>query len=104
VQQRGAAIIKARGASSAASAASAAIDHIRNWVADTTEGDWVSMAVPSDGSYGVPAGVIYGFPVSCTKGSYQIVQGLAVNEFSRARLDATYRELTEERDGVKELL
>jgi malate dehydrogenase len=104
VQQRGAAIIKARGASSAASAASAAIDHIRNWVADTTEGDWVSMAVPSDGSYGVPPGVIYGFPVSCTKGSYQIVQGLAVNEFSRARLDETYRELTEERDGVKELL
>ena len=104
VQQRGAAIIKARGASSAASAASAAIDHIRNWVAGTAEGDWVSMAVPSDGSYGVPAGVIYGFPVSCTKGSYQIVQGLAVNEFSRARLDATYRELTEERDGVKELL
>ena len=104
VQQRGAAIIKARGASSAASAASAAIDHIRNWVAGTAEGDWVSMAVPSDGSYGVPAGVIYGFPVSCTKGSYQIVQGLAVNEFSRARMDATYRELTEERDGVKELL
>jgi malate dehydrogenase len=104
VQQRGAAIIKARGASSAASAASAAIDHVRDWVAGTAEGDWVSMAVPSDGSYGVPAGVIYGFPVSCRNGSYQVVQGLAVNEFSRERMDATYKELTEERDGVRELL
>jgi len=104
VQQRGAAIIKARGASSAASAASAALDHIRDWVLGTPEGDWVSMAVPADGSYGIPAGVIYGFPVTCANGSYQIVQGLAINEFSRDRLGATHRELTEERDGVRELL
>jgi malate dehydrogenase len=104
VQQRGAAIIKARGASSAASAASSAIDHIRDWVKGTPEGDWVSMGIPSDGSYGVPAGVIYGFPVTCRNGQYEIVQGLAVNEFSRARMDATYKELLEERDGVKELL
>ena len=104
VQQRGAAIIKARGASSAASAASSAIDHVRDWVLGTPEGDWVSMAVPSDGSYGIPAGVIYGYPVTCANGRYQIVQGLAVNEFSRDRMDATHRELTEERDGVRELL
>jgi len=104
VQQRGAAIIKARGASSAASAASSAIDHIRDWVLGTPEGDWVSMAVPADGSYGIPAGVIYGFPVTCANGSYQIVQGLAINEFSRDRMGATHRELTEERDGVRELL
>jgi malate dehydrogenase len=104
VQQRGAAIIKARGASSAASAASSAIDHIRDWAKGTPEGDWVSMGIPSDGSYGVPAGVIYGFPVTCRNGQYEIVQGLAVNEFSRARMDATYKELLEERDGVKELL
>jgi len=104
VQQRGAAIIKARGASSAASAASSAIDHIRDWVLGTPEGDWVSMAVPADGSYGIPAGVIYGYPVTCANGGYQIVQGLATNEFSRDRMDATHRELTEERDGVRELL
>jgi malate dehydrogenase len=104
VQQRGAAIIKARGASSAASAASAAIDHIRTWVMGTPEGDWVSMGVPSDGSYGIPKGVIYGYPVTCKNGDYQIVQGLAVNDFSRARMDATHKELLEERDGVKELL
>ena len=104
VQQRGAAIIKARGASSAASAASSAIDHIRDWVQGTPDGDWVSMAVPSDGSYGIPEGVIYGYPVTCRNGEYQIVQGLAVNEFSRARMDATYKELLEERDGVKDLL
>jgi malate dehydrogenase len=103
VQQRGAAIIKARGASSAASAASSAIDHIHDWVKGTPDGDWVSMAVPSDGSYGIPAGVIYGFPVTCRNGQYEIVQGLAINEFSRARMDATYKELLEERDGVKEL-
>jgi malate dehydrogenase len=103
VQQRGAAIIKARGASSAASAASSAIDHIHDWVTGTPDGDWVSMAVPSDGSYGIPAGVIYGFPVTCRNGQYEIVQGLAINEFSRARMDATYKELLEERDGVKEL-
>jgi malate dehydrogenase len=104
VQQRGAAIIKARGASSAASAASSAIDHVRDWVLGTSEGDWVSMAIPSDGSYGIPTGVIYGYPVTCANGRYQIVQGLAVNEFSRARMDGTHRELTEERDGVRELL
>jgi malate dehydrogenase len=104
VQQRGAAIIKARGASSAASAASAAIDHVRDWVKGTADGDWVSMGVPSDGSYGIPAGVIYGFPVTCKNGDYQIVQGLSVNDFSRQRMDATHKELLEERDGVKELI
>lgn len=104
VQQRGAAIIKARGASSAASAASAAIDHVRDWVKGTEEGNWVSMAVPSDGSYGIPAGVIFGYPVTCKDGQYRIVQGLEVNAFSRERLDATHKELLEERDGVKELL
>jgi malate dehydrogenase len=104
VQQRGAAIIKARGASSAASAASSAIDHVRDWVKGTPEGDWVSMAVPSDGSYGVPAGLIYGFPVTCQYGQYEIVQGLAINAFSRARMDTTYKELLEERDGVKDLI
>jgi malate dehydrogenase len=104
VQQRGAAIIKARGASSAASAASAAIDHVRSWVLGTEDGDWVSMAVPSDGSYGIPAGVIYGYPVTCKNGDYQIVQGLSVNDFSRQRMDATYKELLEERDGVKDLI
>jgi malate dehydrogenase len=104
VQQRGAAIIKARGASSAASAASAAIDHIRDWVLGTADGDWTSMGVPSDGSYGIPAGVIYGYPVTCKNGDYQIVQSLSVNEFSRARMDATHKELLEERDGVKELI
>ncbi len=104
VQQRGAAIIKARGLSSAASAASAAIDHMRNWALGTAEGDWVSMGIPSDGSYGIAPGVIYGYPVTCRGGKYQIVQGLAVNEFSRARMDATHKELLEEKDGVKELL
>ncbi len=104
VQQRGAAIIKARGASSAASAASAAIDHVRDWVKGTADGDWVSMGVPSDGSYGVPAGVIFGYPVTCKNGQYQIVQGLAINDFSRQRIDATHKELLEERDGVKELI
>jgi len=104
VQQRGAAIIKARGASSAASAASAAIDHVRDWVLGTAEGTWTSMGIPSDGSYGIPAGVIYGYPVTCKNGKYQIVQGLAVNDFSRARMDATHKELLEERDGVKELI
>ena len=104
VQQRGAAIIKARGQSSAASAASAAIDHIHDWVKGTPDGDWVSMAVPSDGSYGIPPGVIYGYPVTTKNGDYQIVQGLSVNEFSRARMDATLKELLEERDGVKDLI
>lgn len=104
VQQRGAAIIKARGASSAASAASSALDHIRDWVLGTPQGDWVSMAVPSDGSYGIPEGVIYGLPVTCSGGSYEVVQGLEINDFSRARMTATHKELTEERDGVKDLL
>jgi malate dehydrogenase len=104
VQQRGAAIIKARGASSAASAASAAIDHVRDWMLGTPEGNWVSMAVPSDGSYGIPAGVIYGYPVTCLNGDYQIVQGLEIGEFSHQRMTTTYVELTEEREGVKELL
>jgi malate dehydrogenase len=104
VQQRGAAIIKARGASSAASAASAAIDHVRDWVKGTADGDWTSMGIPSDGSYGIAPGVIYGYPVTCKNGEYQIVQGLAVNEFSRQRMDATLKELLEEKDGVKELI
>lgn len=104
VQQRGAAIIKARGQSSAASAASAAIDHMHDWVKGTADGDWASMGVPSDGSYGIAAGVIYGYPVTCRNGEYQIVQGLAVNDFSRQRMDATNKELLEERDGVKELM
>jgi malate dehydrogenase len=104
VQQRGAAIIKARGTSSAASAAAAALDHIHDWVLGTAPGDWVSMAIPSDGSYGIPAGVIYSYPVTCQGGAYQIVQGLEINEFSRAKLDATHRELLEERDGVKDLI
>jgi malate dehydrogenase len=104
VQQRGAAIIKARGASSAASAASAAIDHMRSWALGTAEGDWVSMAVPSDGSYGIAPGVIYGFPVTCKDGKYEIVLKLEVNEFSRERMDASDRELREERAAVEELL
>jgi malate dehydrogenase len=104
VQQRGAAIIKARGTSSAASAASAALDHMRDWVQGTAPEDWVSMAVPSDGSYGIPDGVIYSYPVTCQGGVYRIVQGLAVDEFSRAKMDATLRELLEERDGVKDLI
>jgi malate dehydrogenase len=104
VQQRGAAIIKARGASSAASAASAAIDHVHDWMLGTPAGDWVSMAVPSDGSYGIAEGVIYSYPVTCSNGRYSIVQGLAVDEFSRGKMDATHKELREERDGVKDLL
>jgi malate dehydrogenase len=104
VQQRGAAIIKARGSSSAASAASSAIDHIHDWVHGTAPGDWVSMAVPSDGSYGIPEGVIYSYPVTCRGGEYQIVQGLDINEFSRGKMLATHRELCEERDGVKDLI
>ena len=104
VQQRGAAIIKARGASSAASAASAALDHMRNWALDTPEGDWVSMAVPADGSYGIEPGIIYSFPCVCKDGDYEIVQGLDVDEFSRARMDATDAELREERQAVENLL
>ena len=104
VQQRGAAIIEARGASSAASAASAAIDHMHDWVLGTPDGDWVSMAIPSDGSYGVPEGLIYSFPVTCSGGEYSIVQVLPVDDFSRERMDATAAELSEERDEVKDLL
>src|SRR5215467_11342146 len=104
VQQRGAAVIKARGASSAASAASAAIDHVHTWVHGTQEGDWVSMAVPADGSYGIGAGVIYSYPVTVRNGAYQIVAGLEIDAFSRKRMDATHAELLEERDGVKDLL
>ena len=104
VQQRGAAIIKARGASSAASAASAAIDHIRDWALGTDGDTWVSMAVPSDGSYGIAPGVIYSFPCTCAAGEWKIVQGLEVNDFSRARMDATDKELREERAAVESLL
>jgi malate dehydrogenase len=104
VQKRGAAIIEARGLSSAASAANAAIEHIRDWVAGTRDGDWVTMGIPSDGSYGIPDGVIFGYPVTCKGGQYQIVKGLEVSEFSRGRINATLKELHEERDGVKHLL
>ena len=104
VQQRGAAIIKARGASSAASAASAAIDHIRSWAMGTPEGDWVSMSVPADGSYGIESGVIYSYPCVCENGDYRIVQGLEIDEFSRERMDATEAELLEERAAVEDLL
>ncbi|MGV3760357.1 MAG: malate dehydrogenase [Actinomycetota bacterium] len=103
VQQRGAAVIKARGLSSAASAANAAVDHIRSWSLGTPEGDWVSMAIPSDGSYGVPEGIISSFPVTCRDGRYEIVQGLDIDEFSRARIDKSAGELVEERDAVKDL-
>ena len=104
VQQRGAAIIKARGASSAASAASAAIDHMRSWALGTNGDDWVSMGVYSDGSYGITEGLIYSFPCRCANGQWSIVQGVEVGEFSRARMAATEQELTEERDGVQHLL
>ncbi|HKS93122.1 MAG TPA: malate dehydrogenase [Gammaproteobacteria bacterium] len=103
VQQRGAAVIKARGASSAASAAAAAIDHMRDWVLGS-KNQWVSMGVPSDGSYGIRKGIIYGFPVVCAKGQWKIVKGLKPSEFSRARMQATEKELLEEREGVKDLL
>ena len=103
VQQRGAAIIKARGASSAASAASAAVDHMRTWALGTDDGDWTSMAVPSDGSYGVKEGVIYGYPVTCKDGKFTIVKNLEINAFSRERMDATEKELREERAGVEHL-
>ncbi|HLU42566.1 MAG TPA: malate dehydrogenase [Microthrixaceae bacterium] len=103
VAKRGAAIIEARGASSAASAANAASDHIRDWHLGTPEGDWVSMAVPSDGSYGVPEGLMSSFPCVCKDGRWEIVQGLEIDEFSRARIDASVAELVEERDAVKEL-
>ena len=104
VQQRGAAIIKARGASSAASAASAAIDHMRSWSLGTPTGDWVSMAVPSDGSYGIEPGVIFSYPCVCKSGDYEIVQGLEIDEFSRERIAITEAELREERAAVESLL
>jgi malate dehydrogenase len=104
VQQRGAAIIKARGASSAASAASAAIDHIRSWALGTPDGDWVSMSVPADGSYGIEPGIIYSYPCVCKDGNYEIVQDLAVDDFSRERMDASAAELLEERAAVEDLL
>jgi len=103
VQKRGAAIIEARGASSAASAASATIDHTRDWLSGSPEGSWLSMAVCSDGSYGVPEGLISSFPVTTSKGGWEIVQGLEIDDFSRARIDASVAELAEERDAVKGL-
>jgi len=104
VQQRGAAVIKARGSSSAASAASAAIDHVRTWMLGTSAGDWTSMGIASDGSYGIEPGLIYSYPVTCSNGVYKIEQGLAIDEFSRKRMDLSATELREERDGVRELL
>jgi len=104
VQKRGAAIIEARGLSSAASAANAAMDHVRDWIEGTRPGNWVSMGIPSDGSYGIPEGVIYGFPVTCEGGKYTIVKGLQISEFARARMEATLKELHEERDGIGHLI
>jgi malate dehydrogenase len=103
VQKRGAAVIEARGASSAASAANAAIDHVHDWVLGTPEGDWVSMAIPSDGSYGVDEGLISSFPVTCSNGSYEIVKGLELDDFARSRIDITVNELKEEREAVRQL-
>jgi len=103
VAKRGAEIIEARGASSAASAANAAIDHMRSWALGTPEGDWVSMAMASDGSYGIEAGLVYSYPCVCQDGSFKIVQDLNINEFSRGKMDATAKELAEERDAVKQL-
>ena len=104
IQKRGAAIIEARGLSSAASAANAAIDHVRDWVKGTKASDWISMGVPADGSYGIPEGVIYGYPCVCRNGKYQIVKGIDVSDFSRGRMMATLKELHEERDSIKHLL
>jgi len=104
VQQRGAAIIKARGASSAASAASAAIDHMHDWALGTVGDGWVSMAIPADGSYGIEPGIVYSYPVRCRDGNYEIVQDLAINDFSRSRMDATETELREERAAIESLL
>jgi len=103
VAKRGTAVIEARGASSAASAANAAIDHVRDWVRGTPDGDWVSMGIPSDGSYGVDEGLISGFPVTCSGGSYQVVQGLDLDDFSRSKVEATVNELKEERETIKRL-
>jgi malate dehydrogenase len=104
VQKRGAAIIDARGLSSAASAANAAIEHVRDWIRGTPAGDWVSMGMPSDGSYGIPEGVIYGYPATCKGGRYKIVKGVELSDFSRARMQATLKELHEERDAIRHLL
>jgi malate dehydrogenase len=104
VQKRGAAIIAARGASSAASAASAAIDHVRDWAQGTPDGDWTSMAIPADGSYGIEPGIVYSFPVTCRDGRYEIVQGLDINAFSRERMQATEAELRDERSAIADLL
>ena len=104
VAKRGAEIIDARGASSAASAANGAVDHIRDWALGTADGDWVSMGVPSDGSYGIPEGLVYSFPVTCKDGDYSIVQGLEINDFSQTMMDATQKELEEERDAVAKIL
>jgi malate dehydrogenase len=103
VQKRGAAIIDARGASSAASAANAAIDHVHDWVLGTPADDWVSMAIASDGSYGVAEGIISSFPVTCSDGAYEVVQGLDIDDFSRSRIDTTVDELQQEREAVKQL-
>jgi malate dehydrogenase len=103
VQKRGAAVIEARGASSAASAANAAVEHVHDWVLGTPAGDWVSMGIPSDGSYGIEEGLIFGFPVTCSGGAYEIVQGLDLNEFSRSRLDVTVNELRDERETIRRL-
>ena len=104
VQKRGAAIIDARGLSSAASAANAAIDHVRDWIFGTPDGDWVSMGIPSDGSYGIAEGVLYGYPCVCSNGKYEIVKGIDLSDFSRAGMQATLKELHEERDSIKHLL
>jgi malate dehydrogenase len=104
VQKRGAAIIEARGLSSAASAANAAIDHVHDWVLGSAAGDWVSMGIPSDGSYGIPEGVLYGMPVTCKGGKYELVKGIEISDFGRKRMDSTLKELHEERDGIRHLL
>jgi malate dehydrogenase len=104
VQKRGAAVINARGLSSAASAANAAMDHVREWMLGTREGDWVSMGIPSDGSYGIPAGVLYGYPCTCRNGRYEIVKNIELSDFSRKSMQATLKELHEERDSIRNLL
>jgi len=104
VQQRGAAIIQARGASSAASAASAAIDHMHDWINGTEENNWTSMGVMSDGSYGIAEGIVFSFPVTCENGEYHIIQDLEIDAFSQEMIDATNKELREEREGVASLL
>ncbi|MGZ8230396.1 MAG: malate dehydrogenase [Burkholderiales bacterium] len=104
IQKRGAAIIDARGLSSAASAANAAMNHVRDWIYGTPDGDWVSMGIPSDGSYGIPEGVLYGYPVTCRDGRYEIVKGIELSDFGKARMQVTLKELHEERDSIKGLL